>query len=91
MEASSGVSKSGSAMEASSGATTCQHLQLLGFVGAGTYKKSQHLHLAEACVIGRPKTCLNKEREARRHIRVVDACNSNSEIVLELLLQKHSR
>ena len=40
--------KSGSSVEASSGVTTCQHLQLLGFVGAGTYQKSQHLHFAEA-------------------------------------------
>ena len=31
------------------------------------------------------KTCLSKEREARRHMRVVEACNSKSEIVLGLL------
>ena len=30
-------------------------------------------------------TCLSKEREARRHMRVVEACTSRSEIVLGLL------
>ena len=34
------------------------------------------------------KTCFSKEREARRHIRVAEACNSKSEIVLELV--KHA-
>merc|ERR1711886_17706 len=32
-----------------------------------------------------PQTCLSKEREARRHVRVVEACSSKSEIVLGLL------
>ena len=53
MVASSGY-KSGANMEASSGATTCQHLQLLGFVGAGTYKKGQHLQFAEARIYPTP-------------------------------------